>query len=283
MKKVVILGSTGMLGHMVYNYFKNRFDYVNSCYDYDVIGSVRTENTQTGGTVVFDPLSSSTWGNLPLDADYIINCIGKIKPQMMKSLSDSIYINAVFPHVLASRCEGTQTKLIHITTDCVFSGANGNYIEADVHDAYDEYGKSKSLGEPKNCMVIRTSIIGTEIYNNSSLIAWVKSQTGNIIQGYDNHFWNGITTLQYARICDKIIKEDRYATGVYHVYSPSIVSKYELVNLINDTYSIGVKEIVKTTAPESIDRTLRSTKQLCESLYIPELEKQLQDMKAFGE
>jgi dTDP-4-dehydrorhamnose reductase len=273
--KIVILGSTGMLGHMVFNYFKSQEGY-------EVVGSVRDDLFLDHDTFIFDPLLPLTWDNIPSDADYIINCVGKIKPQMMKNLADSIYINAIFPHRLADKCALVGSKMIHITTDCVFSGADGGYDEASLHDAYDEYGKSKSLGEPKNCMVIRTSIIGTEIHNNSSLISWVQGQGGKIINGYTNHYWNGITTLQFAKVCDQIIRENLYVVGLFHVYSPDLINKYGLVNMIDAIYEVGIGKINSTTASESIDRTLTSAKPLCGLLNIPSLKIQLQDMKLFG-
>lgn len=273
--KIVILGSTGMLGHMVFNYFKSQEEY-------EVIGSVHNNVFIKENTFEFDPLIPNTWTNVLFDTDYIINCIGKIKPQMMKNIEDSIYINAVFPHKLANICKTTGTKLIHITTDCCYSGLDGNYNENSLHDALDEYGKSKSLGEPKNCMVIRTSIIGTETYNKRSLLEWVIAQAGKSIMGFNNHFWNGITTLQFAKVCDTIIKNNLYSDGLYHVYSPQTVNKYELVSLINEVYQIGVADIVNTTAPESVDRTLSSIKPLCDKLKVPGLKIQLQEMKFFG-
>jgi dTDP-4-dehydrorhamnose reductase len=118
-----------------------------------------------------------------------------------------------------------ECNVIHITTDCVFSGRGGRYDENSLHDCLDDYGKSKSLGENQNLTIIRTSIIGEEKTNKKSLLEWVKSQKNNLIFGYTNHFWNGVTCLEMSKFIFTLIKEQNYWKGVQHVYSPDIVSK----------------------------------------------------------
>jgi dTDP-4-dehydrorhamnose reductase len=227
MKKVIILGSTGMLGSMLLEYFV-------ATKRYKIGASVRDVNFETDNIFVFNPLFDYM-EELP-EADVYINAIGTIKPFMLNNMSDSIYLNSLFPRDLADWCEKRGFKLIHITTDCVFSGKDGNHNEDSLHDALDDYGKSKSLGEPENCMVLRTSIIGPEVHKNASLIAWVQAQGGKDINGFTNHLWNGITTLQYARVCDQIISNNWYDENLYHIHSPSIVDKFELVSMIDDRY-----------------------------------------------
>ena len=179
--KVVILGSTGMLGDMLKDYFIHETD---DSVD-DVLLSVRSENRlKHVDEFVYDPLRFGV-NELP-EADVFINAIGIIKPAMSKNIMDSIFINSIFPRMLAVECKSRNAKLIHITTDCVFSGKNGHYDENSPHDALDDYGKSKSLGEPENCMVIRTSIIGPETNNFYSLLEWVRQQGGKKINGFTN-------------------------------------------------------------------------------------------------
>jgi len=161
--------------------------------------------------------------------------------------------------------------------NCVFSGEDGNYDEDSAHDASDDYGKSKSLGEPENCMVLRTSIIGPEVHNNASLISWVQAQGGKKINGFTNHLWNGITTLQYAKVCDQIISNNWYDEDLYHIYSPNIVNKFELVSMINDRYSVGAN-ITPVEALVAIDRTMSTKKGLCAKLNIPELKDQIEQL-----
>jgi len=270
--KVVILGSTGMLGNMLKDYFiHDADDRIDS-----VFMSVRNENRLRHiDEFVYDPLRFGV-DKLP-EADVFINAIGIIKPAMSRNIADSIFINSIFPRKLSAECKLRKVKLIHITTDCVFSGKDGNYNENSLHDALDDYGKSKSLGEPTDCMVIRTSIIGPETNNFYSLVEWVRQQGGKEINGFTNHLWNGITTLQYAKICDKIISDDLYEEGLFHVHSPHPVTKLELVSMINDHYKVGAT-IKATEAPVVIDRTLSTVKPLCVKLNIPEISKQIDEL-----
>jgi dTDP-4-dehydrorhamnose reductase len=265
---IIILGSTGLLGNMLFNYFSGMPNY-------KVSSSIRNLKFKTDTNFLFDPLVN-TISELP-DADYFINAIGIIKPHMFPNLANSIYINSIFPRELADECERRGSKLFHITSDCCLSGKDGNYDEDSPHDALDEYGKSKSLGEPDNCMVLRTSIIGPEIHKNASLVSWVLSQKGKEIKGFTNHLWNGITTLQYAKICDQIILNDWYDTDIFHLFSPNIVNKFELVSMINAKYKVGAT-ITPITVPERIDRTLNSKKNLCSKLNIPEILDQILEL-----
>lgn len=265
MKKIIILGSTGMLGNVILKHFSGTDIY-------DVNASIRNKKFKTNNNFLFDPIVNSV-DELPF-ADFYINAIGSIKPYMLKDLKSSIYINSIFPRELADWCKKRGSKLIHITTDCVWSGKDGNYDEESPHDALDEYGKSKSLGEPENCMVLRTSIIGPEIHKNASLLSWVQAQAGKEINGFTNHLWNGITTLQYAKICDQIISNDWYEEELYHVHSPNIVNKFELVTMINSRYKVGA--IIKPTeASVIVDRTMSTKKDLCIKLNIPEIQYQI--------
>jgi len=269
MKKIIILGSTGMLGNMLLNH-------LSSTNKYEIVSSVRNRDFENDNNFIFEPVLEDTVCELPY-ADYYINCIGIIKPHMLKNIEDSIYLNSIFPRELADECNRRGSKLIHITTDCVFSGKDGNYDEDSDHDALDDYGKSKSLGEPENCMVLRTSIIGPEIHKNASLMSWVQAQGGKEINGFTNHLWNGITTLQYAKVCDQIISNDWYDEDLYHIHSPSIVNKFELVSMINDRYIVGAN-ITPTEAPAAVDRTMSTKKDLCAKLNIPELKEQIRQL-----
>jgi dTDP-4-dehydrorhamnose reductase len=210
--------------------------------------------------------------------DYIINCIGVIKPFMKDSQKNAIKLNCLFPMILSEYCEKNGCKLIHITTDCVFSGKDGGYTEDSIHDALDDYGKSKSLGEScqDKSMVIRTSIIGEEVHKQASLIAWVQSQKGKEVNGYTNHLWNGVTTKQYAKICSDIIDNDLYEEGLFHVFSNPI-NKLDLVNCISDRFELGIT-VNPFEAPESCDRTMNTIKDLCGKLNIPSIEQQIKEI-----
>jgi len=279
--RVIVLGSTGMLGSAVGKYFLEKMGEEN------VILSYRQRGLSYGKyTFHFDALFAAqsfdylvNTLNFIYTHDVIINCIGLIKPMITPgSIRPAILINSLFPRELATFCtELRKAKLIHITTDCVFSGEEGLYNEEDPHDCIDVYGKTKSLGEPSNCMCLRTSIIGEELHNKLSLVEWAKSQKGKKVKGFENHYWNGITTKQYAKVCEKIIKEELYEEGLFHVFSPKLVNKYELLYMINDRFDLQL-EIERHEALPPIDRTLSTVKKLNKKLEIPPIEEQIQEM-----
>jgi len=271
MVKVLILGSTGMLGSAVGKWFLDRPEQFETHLTY------RNEKMSYGENKYhFNPYDEENSEELP-NVDYVINCIGLIKPFITEDPLVSIEINSALPWRLATFCENSNTKLIHITTDCVFSGAKGAYTEEDDHDALDDYGKTKSLGEPNKCMVLRTSIIGEEIHKNVSLISWVKSQKGKEVNGYTNHLWNGITTKQYAEVCGKIIESDLFEVGKFHVHAPEPVTKHQLVSLINERFELDIT-VKEFEAPTVVDRTLGSIHELTSKLEIPTIEQQIKEL-----
>ena len=207
----------------------------------------------------------------------IVNCSGLI-PQRNIDLNKPYYrINAVFPHKLQFYCDNTRhpCKLIHITTDCVFSGKKGNYHEWNCPDPGTIYGRSKYFGEPWDACVIRTSIIGEEIVNKKSLLEWVRAQKH--IAGYLNYIWNGVTCLKLSEIVKEIIKTNCFWKGIRHIHSPRNISKFELCNMINDVYELDI-EIIKSNAEVSTDRTLMT---LYPMFSIEPIEDQLKKQKEF--
>ncbi|GHV04857.1 NAD(P)-dependent oxidoreductase [Clostridia bacterium] len=247
--RILILGSTGMLGNAVTRYFTPR---------YDITATTRT---------TFDALRDAP-EILPSGFDYVINCIGVIKPFMTRDPAGAIVVNALFPWKLADWCEQNSSRLIHITTDCVYSGKKGKYIETDAHDALDAYGKTKSLGECiDRAMVLRTSIIGEELHSGVSLLAWTKKQSGKTVGGYVNHLWNGVTTDTYAQICDAIIKRGLYEKGLFHIHAADDVSKRDMLELFDRRFNLNLT--IRDETPEPIDRTLRTEQKLCTELNIP--------------
>lgn len=265
--KIAILGSTGMLGNSVAKHFLNT--------QHQVICTHRDEKVAlTKDSIYFDALTPDF--SFLNNCDYVINCIGTIKPFMNKNINDSIYINSIFPRLLSNYCETNKIKLIHITTDCVFSGKDGNYNEDSLHDCLDDYGKTKSLGEPNNCMVIRTSIIGEEIHKNASLISWAKSMKNQKINGFINHLWNGITTKHYAEICEQIIQNNYYENGLFIIHSNTI-NKFELLNLLNDKYSLNLT-INKFEDKNIVNRVLTSKKQLINKIRVKTIQQQIEEL-----
>ena len=272
--KIVVLGSTGMLGNAVTKYFTEIYGENNIIPTYRKLVGIELKNSKEYDPIIYP--DNISIGPLP-NCDVVINCIGVIKPFMKDNVLQAILLNSVFPRKLANYCSRNKIKLFHITTDCVFSGKDGQYTENSLHDALDDYGKSKSLGEPENCMVIRTSIIGEEIHKNASLIAWVKSEAGKEVKGFTNHLWNGITTKQYAKIIHTIIENNLYQEGLYHAFSPNSVNKKELVEAISDRFDLNIK-VNPVEAQPPCDRTLTTVKDLCEKLNIPTIQEQLSDL-----
>jgi dTDP-4-dehydrorhamnose reductase len=265
--KVGIFGANGMLGKYVTKYLLN-------C-NYDVTSITRDiMDLFTVNDAYFDYFIKSS------NYDVIINCAGIIKPRIKDvGIQQTIKINSLFPHMLSNLCRKFGRRCVHITTDCVFSGDNGYYIESDIHDAEDLYGKSKSLGEPKNCAVIRTSIIGEELNQSRSLLEWVKSQKSGKCHGFTNHYWNGVTCLELAKLIEEYIQdEDAEWNGVWHVHSPESINKYELLCLINNVYGLNIK-ITPIKGSTYCNRIL-SSEFPKKSIYTS-LEDQIKEMKNF--
>lgn len=270
--KIAVLGSTGMLGNAVGHHFVDKYGEEN------VFTSYRNIEMAYGNIFLFDPFKvyfATSLQQIP-HVDYIINCLGVIKPFITNNIEESIFINSIFPRKLADYCNKNDIRLIHITSDCVYQGTKGNYIETDPHDCTDIYGKTKSLGEPNNCMILRTSIIGEELHKKASLIEWLKSQKNGKVRGFTNHYWNGVTTRQYAKICQTIIESDLYEQSLFHVFSDT-VTKEQLLRMIDYRFKLNT-EITPCEADEQIDRTLSTMKILNKTLQIPSLNEQIQQL-----
>ena len=263
--KILILGSTGMLGFNLEKVLKK-----------NNIKFLKTSRKKTKGCIKFDVIKDSL-DKLP-KCDYYINCIGVINKLIeKKNIIETININSLFPYRLSEFCEKKKIKLIHISTDCVFSGRKSNYVETDIHDPIDIYGKTKSLGEPLNCMIIRTSIIGEESNNNKSLVEWVKGKKNKKIDGYLNHIWNGLTAKHLSEILLKIIKKKLFRKKLIHLFSKKSVNKYQLIKYIAKKFKINCK-IKKHIHKKSINRSLSSKYNYSKYLKIISIQKQIEQM-----
>ena len=196
--------------------------------------------------------------------DYVVNCIGIIKPYIIesdtKSLQNALNVNSIFPHILSS-CIKKNVKIFQIATDCVYDGVKGNYKEKDSHNARDVYGKSKSLGEVKsdNFFNIRCSIIGKEIKGFKSLLCWFLNQKKNShIFGFKNHLWNGITTRHFGKIISVLILKKIKIPNTLHIIPGDIVNKFEMLKIFQKKFNRHDLTINKTNASIIINRTLNS-------------------------
>ena len=180
-----------------------------------------------------------------IQPDVVVNCIGVLIRNSDVNPANAIYINSYFPHFLSGLLNGSESKLIHLSTDCVFSGSKGGYSEGDPHDGTGFYARSKSLGEVINNrdLTFRTSIIGPEINRRGEgLFHWFMKQKGEV-SGYSGVYWSGVTTLELARATDAAIQQN--LTGLYHLVAGQKISKYRLLELfaeIWECYDVVLKD-----------------------------------------
>ena len=243
--KVLILGGSGMLGHKLWQILGDRLHtYVTlRCgFDsYSLYGLFSREHT-------LDRVSAEDFETIvgAVDAvrpQVVVNCIGIVKQaEAVKDPVVSIYVNSLFPHKLARLCHAKGIRLIHISTDCVFSGRKGGYSETDESDAEDLYGRTKLLGEVSGngCLSLRTSMIGRELETSHGLLEWFLSQDGGMIHGYRRAIFSGLTTRALCDMLTVIIRQHPGLSGVYHVASEPI-SKFDLLMLIKQVYGLHIR------------------------------------------
>lgn len=200
--------------------------------------------------------------------DVVINCIGVVK--QLAEADDpltALPLNSLLPHRLARLCSMVGARLVHVSTDCVFSGAQGHYTEADFADANDLYGRSKYLGEVAyaNAVTLRTSIIGHELDGARSLLGWFLAQSGNV-QGYTRAVFSGLPTVELARVIRDFVIPNPQLQGLYHV-SSAPVSKYDLLRLVAKAY--GKRIEIAPNDQLVIDRSLNSARFQAATGYIP--------------
>lgn len=247
--KVIVFGGSGMLGSTVVRHLAD-------C-NFDVSFTINKRMPtwfpleKQIGIQRFD-----AFGPIPdlTKFDYAINCIGAIKQKQCTPF-EYYALNSVFPWRLAEACKASGVKLIHISSDCVFSGKSPDPIPADSQmDAEDDYGRSKALGEPKNAIVLRTSIIGPSD-DTHGLFEWLRNST--TVDGYENHRWSGVTTHHLALLIERILKDDFSVPpqgGLIQVAS-QWVQKYELLQFIKQTFELDVV-IKPVRTPEDVNRIL---------------------------
>lgn len=284
-KRVLVLGATGMLGNAVLRYFASRGEHI-------VAGTVRSlsgvgrfpvfvrsllipdvdvENTDSVARVfgTFHP-------------DVVINCIGLVK-QLVQADDPlvAIPVNSLLPHRLARLCAIRDARLVHVSTDCVFGGGKGMYVESDAADALDLYGRSKLLGEVDcpNAVTLRTSIIGHELGSAHGLIEWFLSQQGAVC-GFSKAIFSGLPTVELARVMHDYVLPNPHLQGVYHV-STSPIDKHSLLKLVAQVYA---KDIAIAPDEKLVsDRSLDSTRFRSVTGYVPaDWDVLVADMHKFG-
>lgn len=245
MKKILILGSAGMLGHVVCKYFDglNNYQIIDASYPF----KFRNESTILN-VLDNDKLIEFLEKTSP---EIVINCIGILIKGSTTDPANAIYINSYLPHLISKVIKKWNGKLIHISTDCVFSGTKGNYSESDFKDADDIYGRSKSLGEINNesDLTIRTSIIGPELKKNGEgLFHWFMNQKIQI-NGFTEVYWTGVTTFELARAIHASIEQN--LTGLINISAKQKISKYNLLLEIKEIFDFP--NIIITPSNEKVE------------------------------
>ena len=260
-----VLGGTGMLGHKMFQLLRDRFARVYCLMHQDPgiapfrrIPMFQTDEVISGVNAFdFDKLSGTLSEIRP---EFLINCIGVIKQRdLASSYIPTITINSLLPHRLADLSSTWGGRLIHFSTDCVFSGRRGMYKEEDLSDAEDLYGKTKFLGETveANALTLRTSIIGRELVNHRSLLDWFLGNDGGKVKGYKKAIYSGVTTNHLVDVVANIMTDHPQLSGLYQVASEPI-AKYDLLCLLRDAYALNIE--MEPVDGEQTDRSMDGSK-----------------------
>lgn len=251
--KFLIIGATGMAGHMILNYLEEKGD--------EVISTVRNGKKTNSNFIEGDLLDNHFIDTIfEQDTDFIINCAGVLNKSCDLKPANAIFINSYLPHKLAEMAVGTNTRIIHLSTDCVFSGKEGAYVEDAPRDGETYYDKTKALGELKDDknLTFRMSIIGPDLSDGGiGLLNWFMHQDTSVY-GYSYVFWTGVTTLTLAEAIEKAA-EDRL-TGVYHLVNNKRISKFELLKLFNKYLRKDNIHIIEKKEPVC-DKSLINTRE----------------------
>ena len=254
---IAIIGSQGMLGSAVCRYLSEE--------KHQILEINSKEISSSNSVVQFDIISDNIddLRNSLENYDFVINCAGLIKHKINEknthSLSDLISINSLFPIKLSDLSHELNIKVIQIATDCVYSGGKGNYVESDTKDPVDYYGYSKALGEhsDSNLMTLRCSLIGRELKSKVEFFEWVLNQgIKSEIKGFTDHFWNGLTTLHFAKIVNGIIKRDQFKDGTFHLVPKDLVTKFELAKNIANSFERSDIRITQGNSSKAVNRVL---------------------------
>ena len=255
--KILILGADGMIGHKI----------AQSLEDFELILASRKSISSKSigiikGKMVLHNLITDSL-DLLLDSttpDIIINCAGiTTRRGVEDNIVNTGLLNSELPHKLDSWANLNSKKLIHFSTDCVFSGNRGNYLDYDFADADDIYGKSKALGEvdSPNTLTLRCSMIGRELYNFTELFEWLKKNKNKKIEGYSKAFYSGITTVRMGMILNQILKKNLNLSGIYNISSTPI-SKFDLLIKLSNAFNLNVE--VKQNTNNKSNKVLISEK-----------------------
>lgn len=264
----MVLGGVGMLGHIL-------IDRLDSNNTYDVFDITRNKKNRSSNFKCDVSDFEKLWDIIEkIRPNFIVNCVGVLIKGSSDDPSNAIALNSLLPHKLVQFSKEISAKLIHISTDCVFDGSRGGYLEDDQKTAQDIYGLSKSLGEiidDKN-LTLRTSIIGPELKKKGEgLFSWFVNQTGRV-NGFTDVIWGGVTTLTLSDVIIQCIKEGQ--TGLLHVTNRKSISKYDLLDLIKESFNLDHIKLMKSPGKKS-DKSLNTK---FKYFKIPEYEAMISEM-----
>ena len=268
--KVLVLGSAGLIGHQVYNYLKDSDNYE--------LHNISYRNKIQNDTILLNARDEKNFIDkiTSIRPHYIINCIGILINGSDTDPENAIFLNSYMPHRLTRLADKINAKLIHISTDCVFSGdKKESYIETDEKDGRGVYAKSKGLGEIVNNkhLTLRTSVVGPELKTDGEeLFHWFMNQQGDI-SGFTKAIWSGVTTIELAKAVKWSI--DHHITGLYHVTNNSSISKYDLLELFQKYTKKDID--IKPVDGKNVDKSFIDTRLLM-NYKIPSYDQMISDM-----
>ena len=271
--KVLVLGSAGLIGHQVYNYLKDSDNYE--------LHNISYRNKIQNDTILLNARDEKNFIDkiTSIRPHYIINCIGILINGSDTDPENAIFLNSYMPHRLTRLADKINAKLIHISTDCVFSGdKKESYIETDEKDGRGVYAKSKGLGEIVNNkhLTLRTSVVGPELKTDGEeLFHWFMNQQGDI-SGFTKAIWSGVTTIELAKAVKWSI--DHHITGLYHVTNNSSISKYDLLELFQKYTKKDID--IKPVDGKNVDKSFIDTRLLM-NYKIPSYDQMISDMVNF--
>lgn len=250
--KVLVLGASGLIGHTLIRELSSDFNVIGTLHksidQYENSFFQKYQFIQNVEILNFEVLKGVIMAVAP---DVILNCIGVTKRKISSNnFLNAMEVNACFPHKLAKYAASYKIRVIHFSTDCVFDGKKGNYTEADLTTAEDFYGRTKALGEIvnyDNCLTIRSSFIGQELFDKTELLDWFLSQEGRSIKGFKKTFYSGVSTIFMTKVIKEILSKHSALNGLYQLAPETPISKYELLNIAKEVYHLNV-EIIPDTA-----------------------------------
>ena len=270
-KKVLILGSSGLIGHQVYNYLKESSDFS--------LSNISYKRKLNNDTILLDARNEQSFFDQIklIQPNYIVNCIGVLINGAEQDPESAISLNTYLPHRLEKLANKINAKLIHMSTDCVFSGnTKSPYVETDERDGEDTYAKTKALGEviSENHLTIRTSVVGPEILDGleEGLFHWFMKQSG-VIEGFSKAIWSGVTTIELAKAIKWFI--DNNTTGLYHLTNGIPISKYDLLHLFKNHTNKNI-EISKVDGIDSNKSFIDTRKEI--NYLLPTYNQMISDM-----